>query len=775
MKTLALLISLFIAVQAIAQTPTKFQTDVLQFGRGASLLPKELIFDAGDGGSNKKFSLDPSDNELDLNTTLNITGNATVTGNLLAPTGQVNSSTLNVETTSTLKGVVTLGDGTNADRTLQVNRTTFDPYLRWKETLGKWVFSNDGTIEKPFGSGSGSGDGGINLLENPSFEDGVSVDWTSTCSSFTGQPYSNPKPNDTTFARCVASAPGEYFESVAKVVPDFFTGGCVAYGYYNTVTNNAFTLQIINGSTVINQVTLPTTDGKWLKTPAIAVTCPAAGSNIKLRGEALLAATIDFDNGYLGNENRLVSIQQSRLAGEAFFPTAASATCARTSTTVGPFTCNAAFTGPTIVRSHIGQWQTTDANLPRVTINNLPAGTYKAKFLTHQFMSVSAFAVLAINDGTTTCQPVGGNDVTNNAVGQVVECSFEYNQPGNRTFELYGASSSGTINVTNESVTPPNPTKFILEYYPSDSQTGVTNDQSGWMVDVNIGGANPLATVATSYTAWENGSLDMVINDGSAPVKIACSGTNPSTGLTCAAGNEQVGVSFNPPFTGYFDVCFYGGINNPNGFSVTNQWVLTGNTDQVIVQEGKTRTNSVNNHGGSTGSYPHTNCGTFYFSNTSEKTVRFAYESDSATNQILADRLANFGQRDMRITVRPSTMNIARPVLTGDQVTTPGQTKPVVFSATISTGSCTVIGQKGGRFLSPGVSNSAGDCTMTLTGLASAPNCTLSAQVGAGVVGRICARDDTTTWTNTTIRIQASNLGTATNEDCSIICHGEIQ
>jgi len=129
----------------------------------------------------------------------------------------------------------------------------------------------------------------------------------------------------------------------------------------------------------------------------------------------------------------------------------------------------------------MGQWQTTDSDLPRVTINNLPAGTYKAKFIVREFMSLATNQpVLAINDGTTTCEPISVNESNISAVSQTVECTFVYTNSGNRVFELYGASPSNTITVANIATAPRASTKFILEYFGSGSVYSSTNADTDW-------------------------------------------------------------------------------------------------------------------------------------------------------------------------------------------------------------------------------------------------------------------------------------------------------
>lgn len=184
-----------------------------------------------------------------------------------------------------------------------------------------------------------------------------------------------------------------------------------------------------------------------------------------------ITGTVYVDESYVGVSNILNSSSEAKLAGEAYFAGTTSCNWTRTSTTVGAFGTVAACPGPTIVRQNLGAWQTTDADLPRVTVNNLPAGTYKAKFLIRHNLATSGSAGFSINDGTTTCEAqygISGAAAIYTSIN--VECTFNYTSAGNRVFELYAASTGNTITISNDnSTTPRISSKFILEYYGSNS------------------------------------------------------------------------------------------------------------------------------------------------------------------------------------------------------------------------------------------------------------------------------------------------------------------
>jgi hypothetical protein len=195
-----------------------------------------------------------------------------------------------------------------------------------------------------------------------------------------------------------------------------------------------------------------------------------------------ITGTVYVDESYVGVSNILNSSSEAKLAGEAYFAGTTGCSWTRTSTTVGAFGTVAACPGPTIVRQSLGAWQTTDSDLPRITINNLPAGTYKAKFLVRHILSTGGGAAFAINDGTTTCEPqYGQTGGIGQYTGLMIECTFNYTSAGNRVFELYTGSTANTITVSSEvSASPRISTKFILEYYGSNSTYTTLNSNTDW-------------------------------------------------------------------------------------------------------------------------------------------------------------------------------------------------------------------------------------------------------------------------------------------------------
>lgn len=277
--------------------------------------------------------------------------------------------------------------------------------------------------------------------------------------------------------------------------------------------------------------------GVWnlLKIP---FTLSATSSGLELRTTSAVTGTVQVDKGWLGAVDLRADVDASRIAGESFFAGTTGCDWSRASTSIGPFSAVTACPGPTVTTSSMGEWQTTDSNLPRQTVNNLPAGRYKAKFILAQYMSAAAGSALAINDGSTTCEPVPGNDGSAAGIGQVVECIFTYNTSGNRTFELYAGSVSQTLIVANASTAPRKSTRFILEYFSNSSTYSSTNaDTSLTDYTPAFNSGFTVGTGGYSRFSWRREGQYMILSGG---ITLGSSGASMGTGafsFTIPSGN----------------------------------------------------------------------------------------------------------------------------------------------------------------------------------------------------------------------------------------------
>ena len=330
--------------------------------------------------------------------------------------------------------------------------------------------------------------GNKNILENPSFEhQTASTGWNLSLGMLilrTSESIDGPR-------HLELSLSGESLEFYqdSTIGYDAFSDGVqgLAYIYVKTALSNIYVCARNAGVREhINKCVPVTSNNKWglYKVPFIlGGTSNGVGVySLDTSGNAVaVTGSVKVDDAFVGAQDLKQDVDQSRIAGESFFAGTASAVCSRTSTTLGSFSCDAAFPGPTIaIPPSMGQWQTTDANLPRQTINNLPAGTYKATFHAISYLATGGSASLSITDGSTTCVGQGAGENPSYSSANTISCTFTYSSPGNRSFELVGASTGNTfytgVNVAN----PSRNIRFQLEYFANGQVYSATNANTDW-------------------------------------------------------------------------------------------------------------------------------------------------------------------------------------------------------------------------------------------------------------------------------------------------------
>jgi hypothetical protein len=326
--------------------------------------------------------------------------------------------------------------------------------------------------------------GNQNLLENPSFEHPtVGFGWTDAST--------NTKSAETSVVihgkkslKIVLSANDVNLTQTSTLYASQFGGTTQGVASIRIKTD-----VLVKICTVEAGVTSPTNclnsslDNQWhvYKIPFV-LGATSNGINIFVDSGT---GTVYLDDAFVGAMEVTAVTDASRIAGEAVFPPTSSCLWSRSSPTIGAFTSTSACPGPTIVKQHVGSWQTTDTNLPQITVNSLPAGVYKATFFVPTYSGITSQNAIAINDGTTTCAAVNVNSTTSSGQG-VVSCTFEYSTTANRTFSLYGSSTTSTINIENNtSGDATRGVKFQLEYYTSFSSYSSLNADTDW-VDMGV-------------------------------------------------------------------------------------------------------------------------------------------------------------------------------------------------------------------------------------------------------------------------------------------------
>ncbi len=460
-----------------------------------------------------------------------------------------------------------------------------------------------------------------NILSNPGFE-GRKSNWTNTGSSTFTLETAAPAAGNVT-AKWDPSATGEFFRSELIVVPEGLKGrSCSLIFDYKWASGVAAEIKanVDDGSTDLATVDLDPADDYRASTPLL-FTCPSSGSiRVELESTAD-AAEISLDAFEFGKLDTVIGLPDRRAVIDV--------------------TGSGDFTAGTLIVTRAGRIVTiTDDSGDQVTFSSASTPTSASGLIP----TWARPNTQKINDYSFSASQV-----------------FRITVDSSGTVEFSFVDWAGSASVRTDASFG-----WTLTYSIDDGlgvQESVTLETVGKYWDVNIGGANPdLGTGnVASYTEIIDAGLDMVINPNSDPAEIPCSTTNPSTGLTCAAGSESVGIVIQVTETARYKACAQ--ISNTSTAAVSTstinafQWVETPNNAQTISQLGREiahNSNTPSTSGIQGISFPNRMCSSFTLS-TGQKTLRIMYEqavTGSITSSVVvADRSASAGQRDVHITV----------------------------------------------------------------------------------------------------------------------------
>lgn len=107
-----------------------------------------------------------------------------------------------------------------------------------------------------------------------------------------------------------------------------------------------------------------------------------------------------------------------------------------------------------IENDKLGTLDLTQTDKAQFTINNLPSGTYEVGFIAMGYIpGTTSYAAAAVFDGSTLSVPVPFYASGTQESPFPVTAFFKYQESGNRTFELYGATNSGSFLLDNTNTT----------------------------------------------------------------------------------------------------------------------------------------------------------------------------------------------------------------------------------------------------------------------------------------------------------------------------------
>lgn len=414
---------------------------------------------------------------------------------------------------------------------------------------------------------------GVNLLENPGFENSISG-WTkSATGTFAIVTGAANAIQGNASLQFTASASGQYIESALKTFPAGRAGGpCLSQIRYSTTeTTNLYKIRVLDGSNndvYIDPSTgvaplLPTTNGLTESSflYPVAFVCPVASTTYKVRIESTgSAAAIKLDDAHLGTDIRLGKFSQARYFGSGRYAATANCLFSRTDAAYGPFPADTDC--PTMVTT--GGVTASSTKIPGFDIASLPPA--KLKITTNgSFLKNTAAAYTCsfrMHDGTTaTDQEPSSYSGGDNASQGTHVYYFDYPSGFDslKTFQIQnkGDGSNACLIATNgvegQSLT------FDVEVLPYGSEVVTSVAALNWRVDANITGSGNIALPASDQTSFvEITDSDLTLTNSSKATincQIACANGNASSGSTCSSSDESVGIACNFPRAGKIKGC----------------------------------------------------------------------------------------------------------------------------------------------------------------------------------------------------------------------------
>lgn len=623
-------------------------------------------------------------------------------------------------------------------------------------------------LESKVGTGSGGG-GGTNLLtttENFDFEAGT-TSWTASGGTFTaissGQLYGLQS------GQWTASASSQTLYSASVPLtrqPALESNNCLAaisYSYASGASGD-YSLVVSDGTNVLASTSLNVTT--TTQDTVASFICPASGSlKVGLISNVASPSAIKIDGAsfnsgqvLLGSNVLVNNITQSQQILSAYIAKSTNCTWSVTNTAFTAFGSNANCNNPTTIEysAGVGSPQTTNSNLPQVTINNLPAGTYTV-FGQSLIVNGANVYCVAIGDGTTTSGASCHDGNTTN-MGFTAIGTFTYTSAGNRTFALYGSSSSGAISLTNQSGNQR--VNFVIMKSPGAAQQALSTDQTPQNWNGYQSGCS-FTTTSTSFADAPASGCSIT----------ATNATNMSISAAPSGGNSLPGITWTPSALGSYLVCVDTNFSTNTVTSASAQMRLVDGNGNVLSGSGSLH------YSGTAFYIPYTACGIVPVSSVSPVTVKLQMRSSSGAITVGISNTENDHAVDWHVIFIAS--QLSTPILL-NSVTSNSSSVTRINSAYITGGSdgtncssspCT-IGQQTGSWLTSVTRTGSGQYTLNLPSgeYSSRPNCVANRDHASTAI--TCDMVYTGS-TATAMKVACIN-SSFNNDDAafSIVCHG---
>ena len=431
-----------------------------------------------------------------------------------------------------------------------------NPKMQYNAGTDAWQFANDGSNFFDFGSGSGGGSGGLNIVDNADYESGT-TNWTASGGSFSTTTNATNLINGGQTGQWDANALDQTLEGDLKNLPNKLVGNScsvqVSYKADAAMASGDYVLRVEDqsGADVLPNnpdagnnpwVELEPNINGVIRAVFAAFTCPNV-SQLQpiLQSKVADAPEIFLDDWHLGSNIRegtttALKFKQFPVDTYAFTPNGGASS---------------------------ESWTTRrSGNMLIVQGWAVPSNTAVNSFLT---MPAGLTIDLSKYDTGENNVPVVGHGASLVAGPGNFEPINLWVDPAGSTNQIWVGkrSSAGKYQQTVWSnLAPDISVTFevpIVEWSADGENKTVTLETQGWRIRGNIGGALiPLSTVDSApvgeFDPINNGSIDLVAAAGSQPVNIACD--NAAAGTTTCSGTEQVGINFNAPYAGDYRICF---------------------------------------------------------------------------------------------------------------------------------------------------------------------------------------------------------------------------
>lgn len=590
-----------------------------------------------------------------------------------------------------------------------------------------------------------------NLMRNGGFESGKAL-WTASAGTF-AVTTTNPMIGGM-HATWDAAASADTLVNTAITIPTGMLGRAgVASCLITTASGTAtHSLQAYDGTNILSTATV-VSNTTPIRTSTNFIFPATGGSTIQLRLYANAnEPSIAIDDCYIGPSEgfNVSNISQSMFIGSAYI--AATTNCTswtRTNTALGSVASDADCPGPTVdLNPGPGTIQTTDTDLPKFTVNNLPAGYYEVMMVVPaNNASASNLNTYAINDGTTTSLVSASASGGTNQQATVI-AYFNYSTAGNKTFELYVASSAGLVTVPNDTGRA---LSFSIKKYPLSSEQAYKPDTTAMSWS---GYHDSTCSWARTNTAYGDPTADATC------ALVERSNTNFGTVTTYTVTNAMPGIVFTPKVAGKYYVCATPSVSGGTANSGLT-WKLWDGTNTIVE---KSATTAIIN-----APYPHEMCG--FYTATSTSSVTLSIQTRATAGAITIDAnpgVASLSNEAITWSIIAIDQSFPAPLIAGGVTSSSSSTVKIVSSFITNAGTPTVSRQDG-SWISSLTDGGVGLVTINIAAstFSTAPNCTTT----TSNANRICSITSSST-SAIALDCEQSSSGTNFDIDFYINCIG---